>query len=289
MRIIDTHVHIWDLEKAQYPWLQGDTSILNRTWRIEEIENDRKEAGVTAGVLVQASGNIEDTELMLETAYKTDWINGIVGWLPLMDTKATQRSLEERFLKEKYFKGIRHLIHDEKDPKWLLQPAVIESLKLLSSFDIPYDVVGILPSHIETVIEVSDKIPGLRMVFDHLNWPPIPIAIGTKEKFGNWGELMKIAAQHKNLYAKISGLGTASGNFQDRTADDIKPYVEFVLEHFGTERCFCGGDWPVSMLASNYIKTWQTTKGILNDLLNDKEKDKVFFSNANNFYKLGLS
>jgi Predicted metal-dependent hydrolase of the TIM-barrel fold len=289
MRIIDTHVHIWDLEKAQYPWLQGDNSILNRTWRIEEIENDRKQAGVTAGVLVQASGNIEDTELMLETAYKTDWICGVVGWLPLMDTEATQRLLEERFLKEQYFKGVRHQIHDEKDPKWLLQPVVIESLKLLASFDIPYDVVGILPSHIETVLEVADKIPRLQMVFDHLNWPPIPIAIGTKEKFGKWGELMKIAAQHKNLIAKISGLGTASGNFQDRTAQDIKPYVEFALQYFGTERCFCGGDWPVSMLANNYIQTWQITKDILNDLLNDEEKDNVLFSNANKFYKLGLS
>ena len=285
MRIIDTHVHIWDLDKAQYSWLQGDNSILNRTWRIEEIENGRKEAGVTAGVLVQASGNIEDTELMLETAYKTEWICGIVGWLPLRDTKATQQLLEERFLKEKYFKGVRHQIHDEKDTKWLLQPAVIESLKLLASFDLPYDVVGILPSHIETAIGVADKIPELRMVFDHLNWPPIP----TKEKFGKWGELMKIAAPHKNLYAKISGLGTASGNFQDRTADDIKPYVEFVLQHFGAERCFCGGDWPVSMLANNYIQTWQTTKDILNDLLNDEEKVKVLSSNANNFYKLGLS
>ena len=285
MRIIDTHVHIWDLEKAEYPWLQGDTSILNRTWRIEEIEKDRKEAGITAGVLVQASGNLEDSELMLETAYKTDWIRGIVGWLPLMDTKATQQLLEEIFLKEKYFKGVRHQIHDEKDPKWLLQPAVIESLKLLASFDIPYDVVGILPSHIQTVIEVADKIPGLRMVFDHLNWPPIP----RKEKFGRWGDLIKIAAQRKNLYAKISGLGTASVDFQDRTTDDIKPYVKFVLEHFGPERCFCGGDWPVSMLANNYIKTWQTTKDILNDLLNDVQKDKVLFSNANNFYKLGLS
>jgi len=285
MRIIDTHVHIWDLEKVQYPWLQGDNSILNRTWRIEEIENDRKEAGITAGVLVQASGNLEDTELMLETAYKTDWICGIVGWLPLMDTKATQRLLEERFLKEKFFKGARHQVHDEKDSEWLLQPAVIESLKLLASFDIRYDVVGILPSHIETVIEVADKVPDLKMVFDHLNWPPIP----TKEKFGKWGEQMKIAAKYKNLYAKISGLGTVSGNFQDCAAEDLKPYVEFVLQHFGTERCFCGGDWPVSMLVNNYIQTWQITKDILNDLLNDEEKDKVFFSNANNFYKLGLS
>ena len=288
MKIIDTHVHIWDLEKAEYPWLLGDKSILNRTWSIDEIADDRKKAGITAGVLVQASGNLEDTNLMLDTADKTDWICGVVGWLPLMDVKATQQLFEERFLNEKYFKGVRHQIHDEKDPEWLLQPSVLESLKILAAYKIPYDVVGILPAHIETVLKVAKRIPDLKMVFDHLNWPPIPIAIGTKEKFGNWGELMKVAAQHENLYAKISGLGTASGNFQDRTDDDIKPCVEFVLQHFGTERCFCGGDWPVSMLVNNYIQTWQITKGILSDLLNDEEKNKVFFSNANNFYNLRL-
>lgn len=285
MKIIDTHVHIWDIEKAEYPWLKGDRSILNRTWKIEEIGNERKEASVVAGVLVQAGGNLKDTELMLDTARRTDWISGVVVWLPLMDPIEIQRLLEERFLKEKYFKGVRHQIHDEKDPKWLLQPKAIESLNILSSYNIPYDVVGIKPEHIETVLEVADKVPGLRMVFDHLNWPPIP----TKERFGRWGELMKEAARHKNLYAKISGLGTASGSFQNRTVDDIKPYVEFVIDHFGTDRCFCGGDWPVSMLVCNYIQTWQTTKDILNGLLNDEEKEKVFFSNANKFYNLGLS
>jgi L-fuconolactonase len=285
MKIIDSHVHIWDLEKAEYPWLKGNRSILNRTWSIDEIAVDRKRAGITAGVLVQASGNLEDTDLILDTANKTDWICGVVGWLPLMELRSTQQLLEKRFLKEKYFKGVRHQIHDEKDPKWLLQSEVIVSLKILAAYKIPYDVVGILPAHIETVLRVAEKIPDLKMVFDHLNWPPI----ATKEKFGNWGELMKIVAQHKNLYAKISGLGTASGNFQGRMADDIKPYVEFVLQYFGTGRCFCGGDWPVSMLATNYIQTWQITKDILNDLLNNEEKHKVFFSNANNFYNLRLT
>ena len=125
MKIIDTHVHVWDLEKADYPWLKNDVSILNRTWRIGEIESERKQAGITAGVLVQASGNLEDTDLMLETAYKTDWICGVVAWLPLIDPIATQRLLDERFLKEQYFKGVRHQIHDEKDTEWLLQPPVI--------------------------------------------------------------------------------------------------------------------------------------------------------------------
>lgn len=285
MKIIDTHVHVWDLEKADYPWLRDDVSILNRTWRIEEIESDRIQAGVIAGILVQAGGNMEDTELMLETAYKTDWICAVVAWLPLIDPNKTKRLLKERFLQEKYFKGVRHQIHDEKDTGWLLQPAVIESLKILASYGIPYDVVGIRPEHIETVVKVAEKIPDLKMVFDHLNWPPIP----TQEKYGKWGELMKTASNLKNLYAKISGLGTASGNFENRSPGDVKPYVEFVLQHFGTDRCFCGGDWPVSMLANSYVQSWQITKDILNSSLNEEEKNQVFFSNANKFYNLGLS
>jgi L-fuconolactonase len=277
--IIDTHLHIWNLDRAEYPWLQGDVSILNQTWTIEQIEEERKEAGITGGVLVQASSNMEDTLLMLETAYQTSWINGVVAWLPLMDPQATSQILEEKYLKEKYIKGIRHQIHDEKDPQWLLQPSVIESLERLVVYDIPYDVVAVLPAHIETALEVAQRVPGLRMVFDHLSQPPI----ATKEKFGRWGELMKETSKHKNFYAKISGLGTASGNFQNRKADDIKPYVEFALQHFGADRCFCGGDWPVSLLADSYTNTWETYKNILKELLTKEEQDKVFYANARKF------
>ena len=282
MQIVDTHVHVWDPDRAEYPWLEGDNSILNQAWRIEQLEEERLDTGVTKGVLVQASGNVEDTNLMLETAHRTGWISGVVCWLPLMDPVLTGRILEERYLREKYFKGVRHQIHDEKDPEWLLQPAVIESLEILAAHDIPYDVVAVRPKHIEAAIEVGKKIPGLRMVFDHLSQPPI----ATKESSGKWSELMKEASQAKNFFAKISGLGTASGNFENRTADDIKPYVAFALEHFGADRCFCGGDWPVSLLADNYTRTWKTYKNILGDLLNDNEREKVFYSNAVRFYDL---
>jgi len=100
--------------------------------------------------------------------------------------------------------------------------------------------------------------------------------------------LMKEAAKHKNFYAKISGLRTASGTFQDRKADDIKPYVEFALQHFGINRCFCGGDWPVSMLANSYFSTWQMTKQIVQELLSEDEQNKLFYSNAEKFYNLQL-
>jgi L-fuconolactonase len=283
--IIDTHVHCWDLSRANYPWLQGDKSILNRTWTIGELEAERIKAGVTTGVLVQAAGNVEDTDLMLETARNTSWIAGVVAWLPLEDPAATKKILQEKYLGEKYFKGVRHQVHDEKDARWLLQPAVVDSLKILAEYDIPYDVVGILPAHLRTVLELTAKIPGLRMVLDHLNQPPI----ATKERFGEWGQLIKEVAGHKNIYAKISGLGTASGNFNNRTADDIKPYIEFALEHFGTDRCFCGGDWPVSVLANSYSEIWKIYDEIISGLVTKEEVNKIFSSNAIRFYKLEIS
>ena len=280
--ITDTHVHVWNFEKAKYDWLKNDTSILKRTYHIEEIETERINAGITSGVLVQASINTDDTDWMLEVAEKTEWIKGVVGWLPLMDPVKTEQLLNDVYLKNKYYKGVRHLIHDEANPKWLLQDTVIESLKILVKYNLTYDVVGVLPEHIRTVLTVTEKVPELKMVFDHLNAPPI----STNQRFGEWGDLMKSAASNKNFHAKISGLGTVVKKENNWSSADIQPYVEFVLEQFGTDRCFCGGDWPVSLLAGSYTQTWANYKQLFNNVLDDAAQQKVYSQNAAAFYKL---
>ncbi len=278
--IADTHIHIWDFKKADYAWLKGNTSLLNRTYSIDELEKERKESGITAGILVQAANNFEDTDWMLHTANQTDWIRGVVGWLPLMDPDATVKALQNKYGKEEYFKGVRHLIHDEPYADWLLQEPVLVSLGILAEHNIPFDVVGVLPAHIETALEVAVKVPGLRMVFDHLNQPPI----ASGERFGKWGALMKEAARHPDFYMKISGLGNTTGKGTGWTAADIEPYVDFALTHFGTDRCFCGGDWPVSLLAGTYEGTWKNYATVLTDLLDEESRDKVFYLNAARFY-----
>jgi L-fuconolactonase len=272
--IADTHIHIWDFKKAQYTWLEKDTSILNRTYAIDELETERIAAGVSHGILVQAANNVEDTDWMLQVAASTPWIAGVVGWLPLNNPDATAALLENKYLKNQFFKGVRHLIHNETDPKWLLQPAMLESLTLLAEKNIPYDIVGVLPSHINTALVVAEKIPHLKMVFDHLNQPPI----AANERFGVWGELMKVAALHKNFYVKISGLPIPFGN------NLIEPYIAFAIEHFGIDRCFCGGDWPVSLLSGSYHKTWKTYIEIIEALVDAPAAAKILYSNAANFY-----
>jgi L-fuconolactonase len=281
-RIIDTHVHAWNFDKAKYSWLDGDTTILNRTYNIEELEEERVEAGVTDGILVQAANNFEDTDWMLEIAAKNEWIKGVVGWLPLMYPDNTAVALDE-YKSNRYFKGVRHLIHDEKDPRWLLQEEVLESLRVLASNNIPFDLVGVLPVHIETALRVAEKVPSLKMVFDHLNQPPI----AERTRYGQWGELITEAAKHPNFYAKISGLGTTSKK-QDLSGEDIEPYFALIIEHFGENRCFCGGDWPVSLLAGSYSETWKIYKEAIERLVDEKVRNRIYFSNATDFYQIAL-
>jgi L-fuconolactonase len=97
---------------------------------------------------------------------------------------------------------------------------------------------------------------------------------------------MKIASRHPNFYAKISGLGTTADKPAGWSAADVKPYVEFVLDQFGTDRCCCGGDWPVSLLAGSYTHTWQSYYQVVNELTTGDDRNKIFFSNAQQFYKL---
>src|SRR3989337_3187952 len=108
------------------------------------------------------------------------------------------------------------------------------------------------------------------MFFDHLNQPPI----SKKEKFGQWGELMKTVSRHENFFVKISGLGTTCGSTDQWNEDNIKPYIEFIIEQFGVERCFCGSDWPVSLLASDYSKTWTIYRNVLSSMLTVEQQEK---------------
>lgn len=277
--IFDTHIHVWDFTRAAYSWLEGDTSILGRTYAIDEIEAGCMEAGVRAGILVQAANNLEDTDWMLEVATHTEWISGVTGWLPLADPEEAEALYHLRYKGQHLFKGVRHLIHDEADPRWLLQPHVIDGLRLLAREGLLYELVGVRPEHIETALAVAELVPDLQMVFDHLNQPPIGRA-----SFGRWGELMREAAKHPLLFAKISGLGGSSAIGDRWTADTIRPYVDFCLRHFGTDRCCCGSDWPVSLLAGGYARTWAQYRAALASLLDEDDQWAVLWGNAARLY-----
>jgi L-fuconolactonase len=276
--IIDAHQHFWNLERVDYQWLTPEYGPLHRTYEADELEPQLERAGIDGTVLVQSADSYEDTEYMLEVADERDWIAGVVGWVPLDRPAEAERALE-RFRSHSRFCGVRHLIHEEADPDWLLQDTVAEGLRLLAERDLTFDVVAVLPRHLEHVPVIAERAPGLKLVIDHLGKPPI-----MERGWEPWATELAAAAEHPQVYAKLSGLNTAADP-ERWSAEDLKPYVDFALDRFGPERLMFGGDWPVATLAGDYQRVWEETNRALADL-DAGEREAVLGGSAVSFYGL---
>jgi L-fuconolactonase len=276
---VDTHLHIWNMEKIYYGWLLPAYGPLYATFELADVEPEVKAAGIDKCVLVQAHDSYADTDHMLSEGAKYSWIGGVVGWLPLLSPDQTAKKIVA-YKQNPLFKGMRHLIHEEADKDWLVRPEVLESLGILAQHDLPFDVVAVFPNQLKHVPTVAEKVPNLRMVIDHLAKPPQ----GEAER-KIWAEQLKAAAASPNVYAKISGLNTTTADFANWTADDIKPHIDFALEVFGAERLMFGSDWPVAILAGTYTKVWQETLKALEGY-SQAQKDAILGGTATQFYRL---
>ncbi|WP_262403329.1 amidohydrolase family protein [Actinomadura sp. CNU-125] len=176
---------------------------------------------------------------------------------------------------------VRHLIHDEPDPDWLLRPQVRDGLDALAERDLTFDVVAVRPRHLEHVPLLAERHPDLRLVIDHLAKPPI--AERGREP---WAGLLARAAEHPNVHAKVSGLNTAA-DWETWTAADLRPYAEHAFELFGAGRLMFGGDWPISVLAGGYRKVWDETANLLDDLgLDPADRARVLGGTAADVYRI---
>ena len=279
--IIDCHQHLWDLSKVEYAWLVPAYGPLYRTYLATELEPQMAEAGVSATILVQSANSYADTVYMLDQADVYPWMIGVVGWTDLLAPADTTKAIE-RFSKNRYFRGVRHLIHEEPDPHWLLQPVVWESLQLLADAGYTFDVVATKHEHLECLPAVSEHVPNLRMVIDHMAQPPFQAG-----ELGQWGEDMQALAANPSIYVKISGLGTASGDWEGWTADSIRTIVHWTIDLFGAERCMLGGDWPVSVLAGGYVKAFTVYKQLLAER-SPAEQEQISYKTAQAFYGVEL-
>jgi L-fuconolactonase len=279
-QVVDAHQHLWNLEEGEYPWLTPEYGPLYRTFGPEELIPQLQQAGVDRTVLVQAADSYADTHSMLAVADRHDFVAGVVGWVPLNRPDEAAGALD-RYQQHPRFKGVRHLIHEEKDPDWVVQDAVFEGLQLLADRGLTFDIVAVLPRHLEHVPVLAGRVPQLRMVIDHLAKPPI------KDRgWEPWATLLRRASESPMVYAKVSGLNTAA-DWESWTADDLKRYVDHALECFGPSRLMFGGDWPVAILAGDYQKVWEETNRVLADL-SETNRAAVLGDTANVFYRLGL-
>ena len=197
--------------------------------------------------------------------------------MPARRPAAARRRLDELQDRPK-LRGIRHLIHQEPDPHWILRSTVGDGLALLEERGLLLELPAVYPNHLDDVPTLAARYPGLTIVVDHLGKPPL----GTDE-MARWEELLRAAAAWPNVHAKISGLNTATAD-RHWTADDLQPAVDVALDAFGPGRLVCGSDWPVALLNGTYARVRQETLIAVNHACSDPER--ILELNARELYRL---
>lgn len=276
--IIDAHQHVWDLDRAAYPWLGPHVPEWNRTFAFEELVPHLCRNGVDATVMVQSADNDADTDLMLSVADAHPEVAAIVAYVPLTDPEAAAERLAELRADPRVV-GVRNLIHDQPDPDHVLRPDFDEGLSVLEEADVTFDYLAVLPRHLEHVPTLVERHPRLRIVIDHLSKPPLGEA--DREP---WWTLIAEAAQGPLVHAKVSGLypGTAPGTW---TPEMVRPFIERAVDAFGTDRLMYGGDWPISVVAGGYDRVLTGLLDVLTDLPDD-QLEEVLSGTARRFYRI---
>ena len=274
--VVDSHLHTWDLERSAYAWLGPQHGELNRSFPAEEAVAALREAGISAAVLVQAEDSEADTESMLAVARAWDFVVGVVGWVQLDDPDVAASQLR-RYREHAKFCGVRHLVHDDPRDDFLVLPAVRRSLSLLAENGLSFDVSDAWPRHLARVPDLTDALPELVVVLDHLGKPPRGSA-----DLDEWATGLRSVAARPNTIAKVSGLQAPGQPF---TVESLHHVWDLALDCFGPSRLMYGGDWPMTVPAGGYLSHWNTVRALI-DELTPSEQAEILSGTAARTYRL---
>jgi L-fuconolactonase len=269
--IVDAHHHFWDPTRRRYPWMGEELEAIRRPFGPDDLRPLLAASGVDKTILVQTISSVEETREFLETAASNEFIAGVVGWIDLTSPSVAD---DLASLSNDLMVGIRHQVHDEPDPRWLLREDVQRGIAVVGEAGLVYDLLvraRELPAALETVRRNRD----VSFVIDHAAKPRI--AGGSWD--GEWEERLAPFSDEPNVVCKLSGLVTEA-DWKSWTPEQLAPYVRRVLGWFGPERCMFGSDWPVCLLAASYAQVLDTMRQIVGP------NDAIFGETARRVYGL---
>ena len=222
-------------------------------------------------VSVQARQCVEETEWLLKLAEENDFIAGVVGWLPIASPEFP--ALLEKFAANPKLRAIRHVVQDEPDDRFILGEAFNRGIDRLLATGPVYDIL-IFERHLPCAIEFVKRHSEEQVfVLDHIAKPKI--AAGEMQP---WADNLRKLAAFPNVFCKLSGLVTEA-DIHNWTPDQLRPYVETVLDAFGPGRVMFGSDWPVCTCATTYT-AWRGLVGEFISHLSEHEQAQIMGGTA---------
>ena len=279
MKIVDTHQHLWDKDLFHYAWLEP-LPILDRSFRLADYSDATRGLEIAKTVFVEC--DVEEAQILDEALHvlrlANDGANHIAGVV------ASGRPESDGF--EAYLdkvsahprlKGIRRILHTQPDE--LGQGKLfVENVARLATYGLSFDLC-VLARQLRVALNLASRCPDVAFVLDHCGVPDVK-----GQTLDPWRAHIRELSRLPNVSCKISGL-VAYANPANWQSEDLRPFVDHVIESFGWDRVMFGSDWPVCNLTASYQR-WVAALLALTQAAGEANQRKLFHDNALRIYRL---
>lgn len=276
--IIDTHIHLFDPTRPQGAPYSGPPGVPIEPSLPPRYRKLATPLGIVGAIKVEASPWVEDNLWVLEVAERDPIIVGVIG--NLEPDKADFAEMLDRYRKNRLFRGIRYGNLWGRDiTKQAENPAFIDGLKRLQHADLVLDTANPRVDLLQAIVKLTDKIPGLRVVLDHL--PSLEPTADTRKAYD---DALSQLQQRPRVFVKLSAV---IHRVNGRVSTDLAPYrdrLEELVGRFGEDRILFGSDWP----NSDGVAPLDKVVGVVREFFQTKPRevaDKYFWKNSLAAYK----
>src|SRR5215469_1796159 len=274
--IIDSHIHFFDSSRPQgVPYGAGLPPALPEVYRFIA-----EPLGVAGAIEVEASPWVEDNLWVLDISQKATMMVGFVG--NLEPDKAPFHEYLERCHRHPLFRGIRYgNLWGRNLGEMVNNPEFVSGIKELAAADLVLDTANPTPDLMVAVLRLTDRVPNLRVVLDHLpSMTALDDASTRPPVEKNLRELSK-----RNVFAKISAVPRRENGQVVTDPAAYKPRLDLLWDIFGEDRVVFGSDWPNS--AGNWVSL-EVALAIVRQYFDAKGRtiaEKYFWKNSLAAYK----
>ena len=239
--IIDTHIHLFDSNRPQGAPYKGGRNFTGGVALPAMYEKFARPLGIVGALEVDASPWVEDNLWVLETIQPSTLMVGTIG--NLQPEKPEFGAYLERYAKNPLFRGIRYgtnwgyNIAQQAD-----NPVFIDGLKLMAKGKLVLDTANPRMDLLQAVVKISDKVPDLRIIIDHL-----PSFDPTPQNQADYDAVLKEISTRPLIYTKLSEIvhpvGPPPGTLTPGLAAH-RDRLDTLMGCFGEDRVVFGSDWP---------------------------------------------
>ena len=281
MPMVDTHIHLFDPTRPQgVPWPPKDNTVLYHTALPDRYRKIAVPLGITGAIEVECSPWLEDNQWVLDVIAKDKIMLGMVG--DLEPGKPDFRRHLERFHRSPFYLGIRYgNLWGRNLTAEIERPEFMADLKMLADAGLEMDTANPTPELIGTVLRLTDRVPDLRVVIDHLPRMEPPTDAAVRRAYEtNLRELGK----RPQVYIKVSGVLRRVNGRIPSDLEIYRPTLDQLWQIFGEDRLIYGSDWPNSDQWAPYeeelkiVRAYFTAKGPV-------AAEKYFWKNSKAAYR----